>query len=261
MVAESRTARGARGCTEMNLLFKKKKKKNRKKKSYTKQKSKSSPAPPASSLGDHFPSGETGWERGTRNRIRIRLEVGRGSERWLARCKLGHRRRIQTSPHLPLDPDPQTDASGVSLGPVGRRKTPTAAAGAASRVGDARSRGEGGCARRQLSWAKRPGALRAGQETSQALRHLLELSQSSATATTNSYSFRNADLLCIRWDYIYIFFVYLGFLVFLFLPKLQNSKCKALSINSSTFTKLYTHRHTQTHSILWSPARPLSKMT
>ena len=95
MVAESRTARGARGCTEMNLLFKKNRKKKkktqkktRKKKSYTKQKSKASPAPPASSLGDHFPSGETGWERGTRNRIRICLEVGRGSERWLAKCKI-----------------------------------------------------------------------------------------------------------------------------------------------------------------------------
>lgn len=61
---------------------------------------------------------------------------------------------------------------------------------------------------------------------------------------------------------IYIFFVYLDFW-FLFLPKLQNSKCKALRINSSTFTKLHTHTETRTrtHSVGWSPARPLSKMT
>lgn len=44
----------------------------------------------------------------------------------------------------------------------------------------------------------------------------LVLSPCSGAATTNSYSFRNADLLCIRWDYIYIFFVYLGFWFFVF---------------------------------------------
>lgn len=65
---------------------------------------------------------------------------------------------------------------------------------------------------------------------------------------------------CASGGTIYIFFVSLGF-CFLFLPKLQNSKCKALSINSSTFTKLYTQRYTQTHWIGWSPVRPLSKMT
>ena len=99
------------------------------------------------------------------------LQIRDPSAGWQG-AKLGHRREIQTSPHLPLDSDPRTDASGVSLGPVGRGKTPTAAAGAASQWGDARSRGEGGCARRQLSWAKRPGALRgrprdiSGSETS-----------------------------------------------------------------------------------------------
>lgn len=108
-------------------------KKNRKKK---KKNLKQVIPPPStsSSLEDHFPSGETGWERGTRNRIQTCLEEGLGSLRWLARCRTGAPEgKWRPLPTSHLDPDSRTDTAGVSARPAGGKKTTRAAAGAASR--------------------------------------------------------------------------------------------------------------------------------
>lgn len=100
------------------LLFKEKKKNTKASHSLT----------PSSSLGDRFPSGETGWETGTRNRIQICLEVG-----WhgaLAGTVLGWGPRggVHTSPRFPPGPHPRTDTAGLRFWPGGA-ETPTAAAG------------------------------------------------------------------------------------------------------------------------------------
>lgn len=126
--------------------------------------------------------------------------------------------------------------------------------------GDNRSCGEGSCARSRVREAKLPRALLASQKRSGSGKsvsvRLRVQQQRQQTLRTSETPTR-----CASGGTIYIYFLSLWvfLFLFLFLPKLQNSKCKALSINSSTFTKLYTHRYTHRHSIRWSPARPLSK--
>lgn len=82
-------------------------------------------------------------------------------------------------------------------------------------IGDARSPGEGGREHNREGGEAARGAPGSAKRVLALGYPLLVLSQSSTTTTTNSYSFRNADLPCIRWDYIYIFCLS-GFLVFVF---------------------------------------------
>lgn len=139
MVAGSRSVHGVRGCTEMNFYLRKKRKHTKASHSLT----------PSSSLGDHFPSGETGWETGTRNRIQSCPEVGLGS-RWLARCwtgaPQGKCRPLATS-HL--DPHPWKGTAAVRFWPGPVPKHPWQPRARTARR-DARSPREGGCARSRV---------------------------------------------------------------------------------------------------------------
>lgn len=85
------------------------------------------------SLGDHFPSGESGWERGTRNRIQNRLEAELRSMRWMARYRFGAPEgKCRPLPIFHLDPDVGTDAPSVHARLEDGTGTPKAASGTLS---------------------------------------------------------------------------------------------------------------------------------
>lgn len=183
-------------------------KKNRKKKKNIK--SKSPPLPPASRTIP-LPDGKGGHEIASKS-----------ASRWDWDPRTGSRRAELELPKGNADLSPTPTWTRI------RGQTPRAFAPgrrAAKRrpgqprertaIGDARSPGEGGREHNREGGEAARGAPGSAKRVLALGYHLLVLSQSSTTTTTNSYSFRNADLPCIRWDYIYIFCLS-GFLVFVF---------------------------------------------
>lgn len=167
MVAGSRRRRGVRACTEMNLYLRKIEK--RRKKNIKKQVTHPpTPQPPHThtsfSVGDHFPSGESGWERGTRNRIQIRLEAELGSVRWPARCGAGApERRCRPRPPPSTCTGLRGQTPRARAWPEGRTVTATAARGRTP-VGTPGAPGRGAERRSGVREGEQPRAPRASQE-------------------------------------------------------------------------------------------------
>lgn len=153
---------------------------------------------------------------------------------------------MQTSPHLPPGPGCGDRRPKCARPAGGRHRNTQGGRGDAQLAsGEAGSRREGG---REAQPVEGGGAARGTPGPARRVlapgNVSLALSQCSGTATTNSYSFRNADLLCIRWDYIYIYFLSIWVFGFCFC---QN--CKILNVKPSVSTLLpsQSSTHTDTH--------------